>query len=301
VLGRLGRSVVRTRHRKALLLGPATIWLLGLLFVPIGFLVVVSFTITSSETYQIIWEPTVANYVDLLLEEDAPFWTTPFFQAMLFSYFVAAATTVSSLLVTFPVAYLLARESGQVFRVVIYLVLLPFFTIYLVRAYSWFLLFGESGNINQLLTGIGLLGQPHQLFQYGWFAIVVALTHTFVPYMLLTLYASLDGVDFTLLEAARDLGATRPGTLRDILLPLVLPGIISGSVFVFVPSVGAFITPRLLAQGKVQMIGQLIARRVETTYSIGYGSAAAMFIMLSVVAGFVLAFNYTDIEELGGA
>jgi spermidine/putrescine transport system permease protein len=119
--------------------------------------------------------------------------------------------------------------------------------------------------------------------------------------MLLTLYASLDGLDFTIVEAARDLGASRVEVLRDHVIPLTLPGIIGGSLFVFVPSVGAFITPTFLAQGKLQMIGMLIESRVAGTYSIGYASAASMFVIVSIVGAMVLAFRYVSIEELGGA
>lgn len=288
-----------TGARIAITVGPGLLWLLLLLVAPLLFLVAVSFTLTG-ESYQIIWEPTLSNYVNLLTNEQGPFWQTPFVQSLLLSYFIAATTTVTTLIATFPVAYLLARRSGRLFKVVIYLVLLPFFTVYIVRAYSWYLMFGSGGNINKLLVALGLIQDPASVFNYGVAPIIVGLTHAYFPYMLLTLYASLDGVDFSLVEAARDLGATRTEVFRDVIVPLTLPGIISGSLFVFVPSVGAFITPRFLGQGKVQMIGQLIETRITTLYAIDYGSAASMFIIVSIAIAFVLAFRYVSIEELGG-
>ncbi|KPN29366.1 spermidine/putrescine ABC transporter membrane protein [Halolamina pelagica] len=172
--------------------------------------------------------------------------------------------------------------------------------MYLVRAYSWLLMFGPNGVLNATLLQLGVISEPLAMFNFGVPAIIVGLTHAYFPYMLLSLYASLDGIDFSLVEAARDLGASRPAVLKDIILPLALPGIISGSLFVFVPALGAFITPRFLGQGKVLMIGQLIEERINSLYAIGYGSAGSMFIVVTIVVAFALAFRYVDVDELGG-
>jgi len=284
--------------RIAITIGPGLVWLIGLLLAPLIFLVAVSFT-TTSASYQIIWEPTLASYTDLLIREDMAFWETPFFRSVILSYYIGAMTTVMTIIAAFPVAYVLARLDGRKFRILIYFVLLPFFTVYIVRAYSWFLMFGRSGIINASLMRLGLTQEPVEFFGYGVPAIIVALTHSFFPYMLLTLYASLDGLDFSLIEAARDLGAGRIGVVRDVIIPLTLPGLISGAVFVFVPAIGAFLTPVLLGQGKVLMVGQLIANRVQNLYAIGYGSAAAMFLMVSIIIAFAVAFRYVRISEIG--
>ena len=289
------------RTRLAITVGPGLVWLVLLLLTPLLFLIAVSFTVTDQQTYQIIWKFTTENYTGLFSTGGEAFYQSSFFRSVVLSYLIAAATTVTTLAVTAPVAYLLARRSGRFFKIFLYFVLLPFFTVYIVRAYSWFLMFGSNGNINKFLLWTGLVGEPSSVFYYGTFPIIVGLTHAYFPYMLLTLYASLDGVDFSLLEASRDLGAGRFESFRDVLVPLVLPGIISGTVFVFVPALGAFLTPEFLAQGKVLMIGQLIASRVNSMYAIGYGSAAAMFIIASVVLAFALAFRYVGIRDLGGA
>lgn len=280
-------------------IGPSLMWLLLLLLAPLTFMVTVSF-VSINEAYEIVWRPTLENYGTLFAGTGA-WYQTPFFGALVLSYFIAAVTTMLCLLLAFPLAYLLAQADGRTFKIVIFFVLLPFFTMYLVRAYSWFLMFGPSGVINRTLMTIGIVDQPLELFDYGVPAIIIGLTHAYFPYMLLSLYASLDGLDFALVEAARDLGASRLDTLRDHIIPLTLPGIIGGSMFVFVPSVGAFITPRFLGLNKVQMIGQLIESRITGRYAIGYGSAASMFIVVSIAAAFALAFRYMDVEELGGA
>jgi spermidine/putrescine transport system permease protein len=287
--------------RLGITIGPSLIWLFLLLLAPITFMVTVSFLTVDSFTYEIIWsQPTVDNYTELF-SGSGPIWETAFFKSLSLSYFIASVTTVLCLVLAFPLAYFLARRNDRTFKIVIFLVLLPFFTMYLVRAYSWLLMFGPSGAINDTLVRLGILDGPMEAFNYGVIPIIVGLTHAYFPYMLLSLYASLDGLDFSLVEAARDLGASRTSALKDIILPLVLPGIISGSLFVFVPSLGAFITPRFLGQGKVLMIGQLIEDRISSLYAIDYGSAASMFIVISVVLAFALAFRYVSIEDLGGA
>ena len=295
---RLTRWFTDRESKLGILLGPPLVWLLLLLLAPLTFLIAVSF-MQVNEAYQIVWEPTVQNY-RALFAGSGPFWETAFFHSLLLSYRIAASVTILCLVLTFPLAYLLARRSGRTFKVIIFLVLLPFFTMYLVRAYSWLLMFGSGGVINSTLMSLGLISQPLDVFNFGVFPIIVGLTHAYFPYMLLALYASLDGVDFSLVDAARDLGATRFGALKDVIIPLTLPGIISGSLFVFVPALGAFITPRILSQGTVFMIGQLIETRIQDLYAIGYGSAASMFLIVSIIIGFVIAFRYVSIEELGG-
>lgn len=278
--------------------GPAGVWLGLLLALPLTFMVTVSF-VSVDDSYDIVWQASLGNYSQLFAGQGA-FWESSFFESLVLSYGIAAVTTVLCLVLAFPLAYLLARKGGRLFKIVVFLVLLPFFTMYLVRAYSWLLMFGPSGVLNDALLRAGVVSGPLAIFDFGVPAIVVGLTHAYFPYMLLSLYASLDGIDFSLVEAARDLGASRVEVLTDVILPLSLPGIISGSLFVFVPALGAFVTPRFLGQGKVLMIGQLIEERINSLYAIGYGSAASMFIVVTIVAAFAVAFRYVSVDELGG-
>ena len=292
-------TISSERARKSITVGPPLVWLLLLMLVPLIFLITVSFA-TIDDSYQIVWKLSVDNYVGLFQVDGLRFWETPFFRGYVISLFIAITTTVLTLLLALPVAYFLARRSGRVFKIVFYFVLLPFFTVYLVRAYSWYLMFGGSGVINSTLQTVGLIDQPMAAFDYGLIPIIVTLAHAFFPYMLFTLYASFDGLDFSLIEAAQDLGATRRETFTDVVVPLIMPGIIGGSVFVFVPSLGAFVTPQILGQSKIQMIGQLIGTRVNTLYAIGYGSAASFFIIVPTVIAFVIGFKYAAFSTVGG-
>lgn len=282
--------------RIAVTVGPPLVWLSLFIIIPLGFLVAVSFTRTGG-AYQIIWSPTLENYTQLLSLESGLFGNN-FLKALFISFGVAVATTVLTLVMTMPVAYLLARRSGRVLKLVFYFVLLPFFTIYLVRAYSWFIMFGSGGLINRLLMVIGLIDTPHGLLEYGFLPIVVGLTHAYFPYMLFTLFASFDGLDYSLVESALDLGASRREAFTDVVLPIITPGIISGCIFVFVPSLGAFLTPEILGQGKILMVGQLIEGRVNAQFAIGYASAAAMFIIIPIVIAFSIAFKRASLKDL---
>ncbi|PSQ19045.1 spermidine/putrescine ABC transporter permease [Halobacteriales archaeon QS_8_69_26] len=286
---------------------PGAVWIALLLLAPLAFMTAVSFVTRDPLTYQIVWEPSLENYRDLFVGGTTEyslgpvgFQATAFEQAMLLSYAIATVATVLCLVLAFPLAYAMTRLGDRAFKVTIYLVLLPFFTMYLVRAYSWRLMFGGSGVLNQALGAVGV--GPVGLFEYGVPAIIVGLTHAYFPYMLITLYASLDGLDFSLVEAARDLGASRVDVVKDHIVPLALPGIIGGSLFVFVPSVGAFITPQILGLGTVQMIGILIERRaIGAASNAPAAGAASVIVVLTIVVALLVVFRYVDLDELGGA
>ncbi len=302
----LVRVLSRRRAGLGVTVGPGAIWIVLLLIAPLAFMTAVSFASIDSVTFDIIWEPTVNNYRDLFVGGTSEYSIGPilykataFEKAVLLSYAIATIATVLCLVLAFPLAYVMARLDERTFKIVIYLVLLPFFTMYLVRAYSWRLMFGQSGVLNQVLGVVGI--GPIGAFEYGILAVIVGLTHAYFPYMLITLYASLDGLDFSLIEAARDLGASRVDVVTDHIVPLTLPGIVGGSLFVFVPSVGAFITPQILGQGKVQMIGILIEQRaIGEATNAATASAASMAVVVSIVVALFLVFRYVDLDELGG-
>ncbi len=298
------RVLSRRRNTLGVTVGPGAVWIVLLLVAPLAFMSAVSFA--TIENFQIVWDPTLEHYYDLFAGGTTEyslgpvgFTTTAFEEAIMLSYAIATVATVLCLVLAFPLAYVMARLNDRMFKIVIYLVLLPFFTMYLVRAYSWVLMFGQNGILNQVLglLGFGRVGA----FEYGLLPVIVGLTHAYFPYMLVTLYASLDGLDFTLIEAARDLGASRFEVVKDHIIPLTMPGIVGGSLFVFVPSVGAFVTPQILGVGKVQMIGILIENRaIGEATNPATASAASMVVVVSVVAALFLVFRYVSLDELGG-
>lgn len=285
------------RVKLALMAGPGVSWLLALILTPAAFLVMVSFAEINS-SYDIVWSFSVTNYEELFVGESGLF-DTPFIDSFLLSLGIAASTTVATVVLAYPVAYLLTRLSGRTFKIVLFAVLVPFFTIFIVRIYSWLAIFGQSGLINSFLLATGVVSEPVGLFQYGLAPVIISLTHAFFPYMLLTLYSSLEGIDYGVIEASRDLGATRLEIAKDVVIPLSAQGLITGCVFVFVPALGTFITPQFLARGKFTMIAEVLAARINELYAINYGAAGSLFLIIPTIIAFAIVMRTTTLEAMG--
>ena len=194
----------------------------------------------------------------------------------------ATVCTIACLLFGYPVAYAIAR-GGRFKNFLMFLVVLPFWTSFLVRTYAWIFLLRDTGLINTVLVHLGWIRVPLPLL-YNDGAVLVGLVYGFLPLMVLPLYASIERVDRGLLEAAADLGA-RPATgLLRVTIPLTRPGIYAGSVLVFVSTLGAYITPDLLGGGKSIMVGTLVQNQFTTARDWPFGSAVSLLLMVVVVA-----------------
>ena len=285
------------RAKLALMVGPGVGWLLTLILIPTAFLVMVSFA-EVNQSYDVVWSFSVSNYRELFVGESGWF-TTPFVDSFFLSLRIAGATTFLTVVLAYPVAYLLTRLSGRRFKIVLFAVLVPFFTIFIVRIYSWLSLFGSQGLINSALLATPLISEPLGVFEYGVLAVIISLTHAFFPYMLLTLYSSLEGIDYGVIEASRDLGATRLEIAKDIVIPLSAQGLITGCVFVFVPALGTFITPQFLARGKFTMIAEVLTSRINELYAINYGAAGSLFLIIPTIIAFAIVMRTTSLEAMG--
>ena len=162
------------------------------------------------------------------------------------------------------------------------LITIPFWTNLLIRTYCWILILRDTGLINNALIGMGVIDEPITLL-YTNFAITLGLIYTYVPFMILPIYAALERLDPRLFEASRDLYATRWTTLREVAIPLAKPGIFAGSTLVFIPALGSFIAPDLLGGGKNLMLGSLVQLQFSTARNWPFGSAIAMVIMAIVL------------------
>src|SRR5262249_35441710 len=179
------------------------------------------------------------------------------------SILLAAGTTIACLLFGFPTAYFMATRPPAQRNLWVFLITIPFWTNLLIRTYAIMLIIRDEGLINDLLKWLGLIDRPISIL-YTNFAILLGLLSSFLPFMVLPLYASLEKMDFRLVEAGFDLYATRGKVLRRIIIPLARPGIIAGCLLVFIPGLGAYITPVLLGGGGKLMIGNLIALQFGT-------------------------------------
>ena len=206
-------------------------------------------------------------------------------------------TTVACLIFGFPTAYFIATRPRQSRNFWLFLVTIPFWTNLLIRTFAIMEMIRNNGVVNNLLTDIGLIQQPIQML-YTDFAIMLGMTYVYLPLMILPLYASMEKLDFSLVEAAYDLYATRLRVLRKVIIPLIKPGIVAGSILVFIPSLGAFVTPRVLGGGKNLMLGNLIELQFGQGRNWPLGAALSITLLFIVMAA--LLFYVKSAQRSGG-
>jgi len=207
--------------------------------------------------------------------------------AWLSSLRIAATSTVVCLLLGYPMAYAIARATPQRRPVLLMLVILPFWTSFLIRVYAWMGLLSENGILNQFLRWSGLMSDPGTILGTEW-AIHLGIVYAYLPFMVLPLYASLEKLDWSLLEAASDLGAKPLPAFLTITLPLSLPGIVAGCLLVFIPAVGEFVIPDLLGGTRTLMIGKVLWDEFFTNSDWPLASAVAICLLILLVGPILL-------------
>jgi spermidine/putrescine transport system permease protein len=217
------------------------------------------------------------------------------------SFALAAVSTVLCLLIGFPIAYYMAMQPPSRRSLLVFLATIPFWTNLLIRTFSWILILRDSGLVNSALQALGVIGEPIRLL-YTDGAILLGLVYSYIPFMILPIFATLERLDLRLIEAAHDLYADRRRMMRRVVLPLALPGIVAGSILVFIPSLGAFIAPDLLGGGKNLMIGSLIQLQFSSSRNWPFGSAAALILLIVVmIAMMIYALGPARRAAAGGA
>jgi putative spermidine/putrescine transport system permease protein len=214
-------------------------------------------------------------------------WRVPvYLQVMGRTFRTSALVTLMCLALGYPLAYLLATLRPRVARLLMIVVVLPFFTSIIVRTYAWMVLLGRNGVVNQYLTWLGLADTPLPLL-YNQGGVLIGMTYVLLPYMVLTVYSVMRGIEPGLVRAAHSLGASRWQAFRRVFLPLSLPGIAGGTLLVFILSLGFFITPALMGGPSDVMIAMLIEREVEFTLNWSFASALAVILLVLTLIGFV--------------
>jgi len=270
--------------RRAGLLAPSVLTIGVLLILPLGLMAFVS-TLERGPTGGVIWNQHTADaYVQFLFERDLTdrlVINTDYLHIFGRSIVVAAITTAVTLAVAFPMALWMAFQPPRRRLLLVFIVTVPFWTNILVRNYAWILLLRNDGVIDWVLARLGLTGE-HINVLYTPLATTIGLTYSFLPYMVLPIYVSLEKLDRRLIEAAFDLGANRWHAFRRVILPLSMPGVVGGAILVFVPGLGAFISPELLGGAKSMMIGSLIQQQFGQSRNWPFG-AALSFVLLVLV------------------
>jgi len=275
----------RDRVTRAWLLAPALTIILAVSILPLGITILYSF-LTPGTYGGVTWKFSTDSYVQFLFQRDIFDGTLAFNSAyvsiFLRSIGLALGATIGALLLGFPTAYFIATKPREQRNVWLFLITLPFWTNLLIRTYAMLLIIRDEGIINVVLMKLGIIASPLTIL-YTDTAVFIGLIYSFLPFMVLPLYASLEKLDFSLVEAGYDLYANRLKVLFHVIVPLAKPGIVAGCMLVFIPALGAYITPELLGGGKKLMIGNMIAMQFGASRNWPFGSAAALILMALVV------------------
>jgi spermidine/putrescine transport system permease protein len=252
------------------------VWVVATLLLPYALLLVQSFWRLRGG--EITHELTLDNYRRL-------FGTPVYPQTILYSAGVAARVTVGSLLLAYPLAYLLAFKVRRHKQLLYMAVIIPLWVSYLVRAYAWKIILGEHGILNGLLLAMGLIHAPLSIFLYNRAAVVLALTHIYTPFALMPIYAVLESIPSALKEASQDLYGSKWRTFWHVVLPLSLPGVMAGATFAFVLSMGDFIAPQLLGgNDSALMVSNLVWSLFGVAYNWPLGAAVSVVMLLLTLA-----------------
>ncbi len=263
---------------------PYVVWMALFVVIPILIMVVYAFTTQA-------FEGTLDNFAQMGL------YTTVFVR----SFRLAFLATLICLLIGYPVSYWMANEGPAFQRVAMALIMLPMWMNFLLRTYSWMSILENNGLLNQLFRAIGLLdllGVDHIQMIRTSGAVVLGMVYNYLPFMILPIYSVIVKLDHSLLEAARDLGADSAGVFRKVILPLSLPGVLSGVTMVFVPSVSTFAISRLLGGGAQLMLGDLVEQQfLGGAYNPHLGAAVSLVMMVVVVVCMVIMNRFGEGEE----
>lgn len=270
--------------RRAALVAPALAFVVVFMLGPLALMGYVS-VLERGEFGGVEWgEHTARAYESFIIErglDGSLEVNTDYLQIFARSFGLSLVTTILALLVGFPTALYMALQPERYRNLLVFLVTIPFWTNLLVRNYAWILLLRNNGLIDGALAHLGITSAPISVL-YTPLAVGIGLTYSFLPFMVLPVYASLEKLDWRLVEAAFDLGADRPRALARVVVPLAMPGIVAGCILVFVPCLGAYVTPELLGGSKTMMIGNLIQAQFGASRNWPFGAALA-FALLALV------------------
>lgn len=273
------------------------LWLLFFFLVP--FFIVFKISLSQTAIAMPPYEPVVSGVSDLFsklgeFSFDNYVWLTDdplYYRAYLRSLVIAGVSTILTLLVGYPLAYAMARAPATLRPTLLMLVILPFWTSFLIRVYAWIGILKPEGLLNQFLMSLNLIDSPLIILNTDW-AIYIGIVYSYLPFMVLPLYASLEKMDYTLIEAANDLGCPPLRAFWKITFPLSLPGVIAGCLLVFIPAVGEFVIPDLLGGSQTLMIGKTLWNEFFANRDWPVSSAVAIILLLLLVAPIMLFQHY---------
>lgn len=299
-------ALVEDAHRKKnrnswLLSTPALLVLFFAASGPLLIVLVYSF-LKSGEYGGVVWQFSTDAWFNVVFHrdifEDTIVLSDAHLRILWRSVKLSFFTTLTTLAIGFPTAYFIATRSRKTRSLWLFLITIPFWTNLLIRTFAILEVIRNEGLINVALMALGIIDHPIQML-YTDFAIMVGMTYVFMPLMVLPLYASMERLDFNLVEAAYDLYASRSKVLRRVIIPLVKPGIVAGSILVFIPSLGAFVTPRVLGGGKKMMLGNLIELQFGAGRNWPLGAALSITLLCLVMIALLAYVRTTQQNSTG--
>lgn len=263
---------------------PAIVWIGVFFLLPLLIVLVISFMSRGTGGIP-VFPLTLAQYVRVFDAFDSVIWR---------SVWISLLVTVICLITGYPIAFFIrTRRTDFGKQFALFLVILPFWTNFLVRIYAWRVILGREGILNTILLNLGLITQPLELLNTE-FAVLLGITYGFLPFMVLPIYASLSRFEFRFAEAGYDLGANDWGVFWRVMLPMTMPGVIAGCILVFIPSIGSFVTPDLLGGARGLMIGNLISEQYRGSGNMPLGAALSMVLMGMVIVALIGYVRFTD-------
>ena len=270
-------------------LWPLYLTTLLLVVLPMGYVLVLSF-MTRNEHFGADAIFTLQNYRDLFAPVNM--------EILLTSLRVAVLTTLLTLAFGYPFAYAMAKQPKKRRGLILLLVIVPFWTSALLRIYGWMIFLRTNGTLNTILLDMGLIEEPIR-FLYNNGAVLFGMVYSLLPFMILPLYSSIEKLDASILEASRDLGANPVKAFLTVTLPMTMPGVVSGSMLVFVPSVGLFFISDLMGGGKEMVLGNLISHYLQAGKNWPLGAALSMVMMLLTFMTMSVYRKYAGDNSLG--
>ena len=280
------------RHWKQFVIGIPYFWLLIFFLAPFAIILKISIaeSLIASPPFSPLfnWADDGVMQIRVIFDNYSYLWEDELYlDTYLSSIKISSISTLLCLLIGYPIAYAIVTSSHTVKHVLLMLVILPFWTSFLLRIYAWMGLLADQGLINDFFIWIGLIDAPIRLL-YSEFAVYLGIVYTYIPFMILPLYANMEKLDMTLHEAAADLGARPVKIFLTVTLPLTIPGIIAGSLLVFIPATGEYVIPDLLGGGNVQMIGRLLYNEFNLNHDWPVASAVAIVLLIVLVLPMML-------------
>jgi putrescine transport system permease protein len=279
-------------HWKVVVVGIPFIWLLLFFLAP--FLIVIKISLAESLIASPPYSPLYERAEDgvltirVIFENYSYLWEDDLYvNSYINSVKIAAISTLLCLLIGYPMAYGITRSSPATKNVLLMLIILPFWTSFLLRVYAWMGLLADQGTINSLLIWLGVIDEPIRML-YSELAVYIGIVYSYLPFMILPLYANMEKLNMSLNEAAADLGAKPTIAFLTVTLPLTVPGIIAGSLLVFIPATGEFVIPDLLGGGNVLMIGRILSDEFNANSDWPIASAVAIVLLIVLVLPMML-------------